>query len=171
MSNIIVLNRSYADENALNDVLRYCERKCEYFWGNGVDLSTLSTVMGSMMAVKMFYRKEALKKLEHMCVNVTPYKGEKKLTYEECEFYIRELEKFMNIVSRDLYSLGYQNCYFLHIRPKDNVPHVHYVINTTNLFDGKQMPSLTEFAYKLYEVLSQSFKHLNWDGVVFNKID
>ena len=170
MSNIIIMNRAYADENALNDVMSYCERKSEAWWGNGVDLSSRESAIHTMQFVKKAYGKEGNKQLEHLVINVTPYKGERTLSTTECDKYYGEMAIFADTISLELYRLGYQNCYYFHIRPKDKVPHLHYVINTTNLIDGKQMPNYTELAFMVLRYLCKHYSELNWEGVFYNAV-
>lgn len=168
MSNLILMNRRYADAEAIDNVINYCHSKCFDWWGMGVDLASTKSAINTMKFVKKVYGKETCKQLEHMVICVTPYDDGRELSSTESKRYCAEMRKFADTISRAYYAEGYQNCYFYHVRPSDNVPHIHYVINTTSVYDGKQMPNYTSLGYQVHDYLKTEYPHMNWRGVNFN---
>lgn len=162
MSNVIVINGAYDNEDALTNVFNYAYKKSILWSGTGVRTTDLGEAIKSMQYVKQYWDKTDGKELCHIVINLggnTP----------KYMCYVPEVlaEKVALSVSRLIYSKGYQNCYFKHISDQ-NVLHFHFVINNVNLNDGKKLHSHSELAVEIHNYLIDCYPELDWRGVKYH---
>lgn len=55
MSNIVVMNNPYSDNQALETVFQYCFEKCEYWSGFGVRAISPQEAIGLMQYIKEYW--------------------------------------------------------------------------------------------------------------------
>ena len=169
MSNIIVMNNEYKDENALADVMNYCFRKCEGCSGYGVRLSSIDSAIADMMYIKKYHNKVYGKQLAHIVVTVDTVfdtgRAYSEKTKKQDAWY---LYQFVDYLTKTLYEkMGYQTCFFIHMNTA--IPHVHIVINTVHVETGKKLESASDIAYQMYGYLKQTYPELKWEGVHYRK--
>ncbi|MGN0735329.1 MAG: relaxase/mobilization nuclease domain-containing protein [Anaerovoracaceae bacterium] len=169
MSNIVVMNNTYSDEGALETVFYYCLEKCEYWGGFGVRAISPREAIQSMQYIKEYWRKTGGKQLGHIVIGVdTNFDTGREYTRLQTAKDGAYLDDFAVIVSYLIYQEGFQNCFFKHVS-KEGRPHVHYVINTVNVSDGKKLSSHSELAYGIHQFLAGKYPDLKWTGVKFNR--
>lgn len=172
MSNVIVTNNEYKDENALGDVFNYCCRNALYAGGYGVRLESAETALNSMKYIKEYHGKNKGKQVCHIVVGVdTFFDTGRVYTPREGVVDGKELDKFADDLSEFIYKVyGYQNCYFKHVG-RSHRHHVHYVINPVHVQTGKKLDSHSQLAYNLHSLLEERFPLLKWCGVKYNSKD
>lgn len=172
MSNVIVMNNSYVDENALRDVFNYCARKASYGGGYGIRLESESSAINSMMYIKQYHGKTDGKQVCHIVVGVdTICDTGREYTKKQSAIDGEVLDRFAGSLSEYIYRKhGYQNCYFRHVSQSYR-PHVHYVINPVHVRTGKKLASHSDLAKDMYNLVLQYFPDLRWKGVRYNKGD
>ena len=162
MSNVIVINGAYDNEDALSKVFNYAYQKSLSWGGTGVRSTDLDEAIKSMQYAKKYWDKTDGKRLCHIVINL----GE---NTKKCIDYAPErlAEKAALSVSNLIYSKGYQNCYFKHVS-EHNVLHFHFVINNVNLNDGKKLHSHSELAVEIHNYLAGCYPELDWRGVKYH---
>jgi len=172
MSNVIVMNNSYADENALHDVFDYCLRSAIYCHGYGVRMVSKESVIESMEYIKKYHGKTGGKQLCHIIIGVdTIFDTGMSYTKKQTAIDGAELDKFTRSLSEYIYyKYGYQNCCFRHISKKGR-PHAHFIINPVHVQTGKKLASHSNLAYEIHEILNFNFPKLKWGGVKYDTGD
>lgn len=172
MSNVIVMNNAYSDENALRDVFDYCYRSAIAAGGHGVRLESKETAITFMNYIKDYHGKNSGKQVCHIVVGVDTF-FDSGMHYNGRYSAVdsKELDKFAEALSAYIYNeRGYQNCWFKHIG-RSYRPHVHYVINPVHVQQGTKLASHSTLAYELYSLLVSHFPTLKWCGVKYNSKD
>lgn len=169
MSNIIVMNNPYRDDRALETVFYYCFEKCEYWSGLGVRAISPQEALQSMQYIKAYWRQTGGKQLCHIIIGVdTNFDTGREYTRYQTFKDGAYLDDFVATVSYLIYREGFQNCFFKHVSEAGRA-HVHYVINSVNVNDGKKLSSHSELAYGIYNYLNEKYPDLKWTGVKYNR--
>lgn len=174
MSNIIVMNNPYKDDQTLEMVLNYCigntcaHKKCEYWGGFGIRISSAETMIEDMKYIKQYYSQMGGRQLCHYIVVIKSVakpnkKEDNSLLKVKDDAYCNS---FAGDVAKIFYNQGFQVCFFKHIDTE--TPHLHYVINSVNGLDGKKIANVTSLANMAYQYLKSHYRKLNWQGIRFN---
>ena len=161
MSNIILMNKSYMDDEALSTVIKYCANpyKCIGYFAAGVDATSPETIIAGMKYTKEYLEKEEGRQLCHFIITV-----------DSTHFKRDKLIEFCNEISglTCIYwnRLGYQISSFVHTNTKK--VHAHFVVNTVNILTGNMLSDATKILYKMHGDLHEAHEKLCWVGVVFN---
>ena len=169
MSNIVVMHRKYADERALDDVINYCYRKADYWFGAGVRCENIETAKESMRYIKKYYRQEDGRQLVHFVINVNSIFGTGE-AYSRRIWSIdyRRMDSFAYAVSLLLFGKGYQNCFFYHSNRE--TPHVHFVLNSVSCKDGRKLREPKELGFEIIRFLKKNYSDCRWIGVYDNNV-
>lgn len=163
MSNIIVVNGVYNDDEALKSVLNYGYEKNISWNGVGVRTTSMDEAVKSMEYVKEFWEQTDGKRLCHIVINL----GGTGNSYIDCvaEYMADEIAA---LVADFIYSRGYQNCYFKHVSDS-GVLHFHFVINNVHILDGRKIGSHSELASDIHRYLLHNYPGLDWRGVSYHQ--
>ena len=162
MSNLILMNRSYRDEKALDTVINYCANpyKCSGRFAYGMDISSEESVIEGMKYMRRFLDKKDGKQLCHFVITIdTPYSREKE--YKWCAVVTKAVCLYW------WQELGFQIAAYIHTNA--NKIHSHFVVNSLNLKTGKLIDNPTAILYELHKLLVSAYPDLCWQGVFFNK--
>lgn len=169
MSNIVVMCRKYSDDMAIDDVIDYCYKKCISWFGYGVRIGTIEDVKRSFLYMKEYHGQLEGRQLLHIVINVDTFfdTGIEYSNYTK-EEDLKNLSKFVSIISKLIFYEGFQNCYFIH-RGKKN-PHAHFIINSVNCKDGSKLRNAMDLGHGIFDYLNEKYHDLKWQRVYYNKV-
>lgn len=169
MSNIIIRNLRYENEDALENMFAYgagieidelsSGLVSNYWQPYGVLYNDLQSAINSFKVVKRIYEKIDGNLLHHVIVNIKP-RGK---LHEPHATAI----KVGNEIGCSLYNEGFQNVFFIHHR--NGYVHLHIVINSINYKTGNRIVSTQWLANIIRNTTFQKFKYLDWEtNVIYN---
>lgn len=173
MSNIVVMNKAYSDEKALERVINYCagftvnHKKCIGYMGYGVFWNIPRYIIKDFNHVKQVWGKTEGRQLCHIVETIDVPHNKNNLDNHGMSRneQIKYAAKTAFELGELIWDAGYQNCFFVH-NDTDRV-HVHYVINTVNMFTGRKIHNLGDIGYMMHNHLARYYKELVWKGVYF----
>ncbi len=172
MSNLILVDRLYEDDNALECVIAYCLNVNRYhldkfnnnieYYCFGVNQLSPKHIIDSMVAIKRIYHKEDGKQLHHIVLGI----------YQSFDFGVEHRKKWASLIAWDIgyyiYEKGYQNIVAIHIR-YDGYVHFHIILNSVNYAIGKKLTNLKEFVNDINQFLKSNYQNLKWNNIYFNR--
>lgn len=173
MSNIVVMNKAYSDEKALESVITYCagltvkHEKCIGYKVYGAINFSVEHIVMDFNHVKEVWGKTEGRQLCHIVETIdVPHNKNNFGNYGMSrDKQIKYAEKTSLELGKLIWNAGYQNCFFVH-NDTDHV-HVHYVINTVNMFTGRKIHNLGDIGYMMHNYVAKNYKELVWKGVYF----
>lgn len=175
MSYFTVMTKSYRDDKAIEDVIKYIvgynheEHKCKYWGGSGILCTTVETAISLMKCTKRLWDKEDGSQLAHFVITIETsgkydnpnidFNWVKETEEKYCEYIAFEISSL-------IYSQGFQNLYAIHI-DTDKI-HIHYVINSVNVLNGSKLSHVTSLANMCWYYLNEYYRFLEWNPVKFN---
>ena len=170
MSNIIVFNKSFSDDNALENVINYVisgteNGEIDYMDNNefvchGVNPLSVQTIINSFNLDKRFYNKTSGKQVHHFILSIY------KKNYSGIQNNKEWASLLMNELSYYLREEGFKNIACVHVAYGDNV-HIHFAVNSVNSFTGKKLINEKIFYGDILTYLRRNFKILNWESTIF----
>lgn len=170
MSNIIVFNKSFSDDKALENVINYVISETEndeinYISSNdfvcyGVNPLSVQTIINSFELDKRYYNKSGGKQIHHFILSI--YKN----NYLGVQNNKEWASLLMNELAYYLREKGFKNVACVHVAYGDNV-HIHFAVNSINSFTGKKLNNERLFYADILTYLRSNFKILNWKNTIF----
>lgn len=178
MSNIIVKNKKYLNDDSLENVIYYmlrinekesnnsCIATTSAWGGMGVNNLSPSSAIHSFQVVKKIYNKRDGNQLHHMILTI--YKRYSNLELKQLQMNNNKIwaRLISDDVSKLIFDMGFQNIYALH--NDTNVLHIHFAINSINWIYGNRMQSTRYFYNKILSFLRLEYYMLNWEGVLYH---
>ena len=169
MSNVIVRDLKYLNEDALENIFAYCLRiekdklsdsKQSVIWGgNGLLLNTPQSAINSFIAITSNYNKNLGNLLHHVIINL---KCDKKIS-DLISIAIEIGEK----IGFDFFKKGFQSAYFIHI--KNGYVHIHLIVNSISYMTGNRINSSGWLGNNIISYLFLNYPHLKWEyNVIYN---
>lgn len=172
MSSIVVFNKPYKDDNALEDVILYALETAKnnldlsnvYWECFGVNSLSFQNIVESFRMVKRKYNKLGGKQIHHFVLSL----------YRKNFYGIENKEQWCSLLLYDvgnhIRNLGYMNIVSMHTDLDGNV-HLHFVMNSVNGITGRKIDSEQYFYNNLLHYLRMNYSILNWEGIVYKKVD
>lgn len=170
MSLILVMNKPYKDDRALENVIKYVINGMEdgsirYASSEdcicyGVNPLTPQTIINSFNMDKRIYNKENGKQVHHFVLTIY------KKNYLGMQNKKDWASLLCNEVSYYLRTKGFRNIACIHVAYGGNV-HIHFAVNSVNGFTGKKLTNEKYFYNDLIYYLRQNYNLLKWEKTIY----
>lgn len=171
MSDIKLITKGYKQKDDLDRVAKYIIREREtddpnevIWWdGLGVGTDSIEEALFDMRLVKNVYGKTEGKQLWQLIVSIDRYMylTSSKEFEEKRGFDLKYARLIGMDVCEYIYNEGYQNIFGIHT--DTNHIHLHYLINSVNIFTGNHIRNAYTFEKNIREVLSCNYPKLQWN--------
>ena len=168
MSYIKVVNKKYADEYVVGNLLKYGEEGENREFLGGCGISDLSDKYESrdMNFVKKLYGKENGRQAYQIIISI--YKNRKTKNREERIDKYKVESTYAFIIAEEisdmLYEKGFQNAVYRH-EDSDYV-HLHFMINSVNYKTGRKASDMKELLNEVSNYLRKNYPRLDWIGEI-----
>lgn len=164
MSNVIIMDKNYLNEDALENVISYALRvdndelnntSFSVYWdGSGVLVSSPNSSIESFKVVKRLYNRNGGNLLHHIIITI----DEKSLSSNEAFSIARNI---CNNIGFEILSNGFQNITFIHHTVHST--HIHLIINSINYHNGNRISSTGWLGNTIMLYLRKEFYDLTWE--------
>lgn len=169
MSSLIMRKGSYANNNAVYNVVNYILNPTppsilHDYYGFGVNYLNIDTIVHSIMRSKERVNNVEGKQLYHFILSI--YNPKRKMSKQEkinhSSDVLRETGNFL--FEKNIQGLGgIQECPSLY---GDNV-HIHFMINSVDISTGNKIRNSKELLRNLLYFLRTEFPYLYWNSNIY----